>query len=369
MKFTIKKNILISILNKVIKGVDQNPVLTSLKGVFISLRKTEIIFITSDGNLSIKYILETDKQTIVDVPGEILVSCRLFFDLIKKQIGDDIVIERKINILYITSKNSSITMNLLNENDYPHINFIKEGKSFEINNNDLKNIYNDISFAASIDDSKIILNGINLSIKDNILISSATNSYRLATRKNIVENNKDINITIYSKNLKKFVLEEKSNNKLKFIIDDQKINLKTKNMIIQSKIMDGEYPKISNFIPTEFKYELKIEVQTILNLIERAMITNNIQGNSVKLEVNSNEKKLIISSKKEEIGSTKIEFNNINWEGESLNINFDSKYITDAIKSYSGTVSILFNGELKPIIIKSDSKPELTQLVLPQKTY
>ena len=369
MKFIIKKNTLISVLSKVIKGIEQNPVLTSLKGVLIKISKTQIVFITSDGNLSIKSKIETNEETRVEKTGEILVSCRLFLELIKKQIGDQIIIERKKNILYITSKNTSITMNLLNENDYPHIDFISEGKNFEIENKDLKNIYNDISFAASIDDNKIILNGINFSIKNNILISSATNSYRLATKKDIVNNNEDINLTIFSKNLKKFILDDKFKGKLKFIIDDQKINLNLDKTIIQSKLMDGEYPKISNFIPTEFKYELKIESQIILNLIERAMITNNTQGNSIKMEIDSNDKKMTISSKKEEIGSTKIEFSNINWTGDSLSINFDSKYMIDAIKPYSGMISMLFNGELKPIIIKSNSKPELTQLVLPQKTY
>jgi DNA polymerase-3 subunit beta len=266
---------------------------------------------TSDGNLSIKSTIHTNEETIVIEGGEILIPCKLFLETIKKQIGTQIIIEEKENILFITSKNSSITINLLNIEDYPRINFELSGKEFKIKNKELKSITYDVSFASGENNKKLILNGINISIDNRILIASATNSYRLATKKIIVNNEEKIDFTLFPKNLRKFILDD-SEEELKFIIDDQKINLETKNTIIQSKLLEGEYPKISTFIPTTFDYELKIDVDTFRELIERTTVIDKSQSASLKMQIISEDKKLIINSRKKEIGSVQIEYNNIN---------------------------------------------------------
>lgn len=368
MKFRIPKRKLNEILNEVMKAIDFNPILVSLKGVYIEATKTNITFITSDGNLSIKTIIDTNDEIEVIESGKILIPCKLFLETSKKQIGDMIVIEKKENILFLTSKNSSITINLLNKEDYPHINFELSGKKFKIKNKELKTIYNDVNFASSDNNKNMILNGINISINNRILIATATNSYRLATKKIIVNTEEKINFTLFSKNLRKFITED-SNEDLEFVIDDQKINMTTKDTIIQSKLLEGEYPKVANFIPNEFQHELIIESELIKELVERTTVINKSQSTSIKMEINPLDNKIIMKSKKDQIGSVKIELSNISWRGEYLVINFDSQFLLDAIKTFSGKISILFNGELKPIIIKSKSKPELTQLVLPQKTY
>ena len=51
-------------------------------------------------------------------------------------------------------------------------------------------------------------------------------------------------------------------------------------------------------------------------------------------------------------------------------IAFSSKYMMDALKSFDGDeVEMLFNGEVKPIILKSTESDDLIQLILPIRTY
>lgn len=371
MKFKIDKKKLIKKLKIVMKGIDFNPVLPSLKGLYIKVTKTNIIFTTSDGNLSIKTIINVDEKNNVLKTGEVLVPCKLFFNTIIKQIGETISIEKKNNLLFINSINSSITINLLDITNYPIINFDLNGKEFKINEIELKAILREVNFAAAENNDKIILNGINFSISNKILVTSATNSYRLATKKILINSNDEINFTIFAKNLKKFIdNDEKNENKeLTFVIDDEKINLKSENTIIQSKLLEGEYPNITDFIPNKFDYELLIDSQYLIQMIERATAIDVSQNTSIKLEVIPSENKMTIKSKKEEVGSIEIEEKNINWRGEQLSISFDSKFMIDALKPFKGQVEVLFGGELKPIIIRSDSIPELTEFVLPQKTY
>ena len=55
---------------------------------------------------------------------------------------------------------------------------------------------------------------------------------------------------------------------------------------------------------------------------------------------------------------------------KDIKIAFSSKYMLDAIKSFNcDQVELMFNGEIKPIIIKNAEDDKLTQLILPIRTY
>ena len=55
---------------------------------------------------------------------------------------------------------------------------------------------------------------------------------------------------------------------------------------------------------------------------------------------------------------------------QNFKIAFSSKYMMDALKSLDcDYVNLQFNGEIKPIIIKNPDSDDLTQLILPIRTY
>ena len=55
---------------------------------------------------------------------------------------------------------------------------------------------------------------------------------------------------------------------------------------------------------------------------------------------------------------------------EEIKIAFSSKYMMDALKSFDSLeVELLFNGEIKPIIVKNSESDDLIQLILPIRTY
>ena len=79
---------------------------------------------------------------------------------------------------------------------------------------------------------------------------------------------------------------------------------------------------------------------------------------------------MIISSNIPEIGTVeekiKIEKNN----DREIKISFSSKYMMEAIKTFdSEEIELSFNGEIKPIIINYVDNNDLTQLILPIRTY
>ena len=55
---------------------------------------------------------------------------------------------------------------------------------------------------------------------------------------------------------------------------------------------------------------------------------------------------------------------------DDIKIAFNSKFMLDAVRVLeSDEIKLLFNGEFKPIILKNPESDDLTQLILPIRTY
>ena len=71
-----------------------------------------------------------------------------------------------------------------------------------------------------------------------------------------------------------------------------------------------------------------------------------------------------------EIGRVEEKMNIEKDNDENIKISFSARYMMEALKSFTGSrVELSFVGEVKPIIIKDKDDEELTQLVLPIRTY
>ncbi|MCP4336909.1 MAG: DNA polymerase III subunit beta [Mycoplasma sp.] len=366
MNIKIKKKVLENTLSKISRAISSNPILTSLKGIKIFIENEKIIFLASNGLLSIKEFLKIDNENVkVNSPETILVPGKTFIEIIKKQ-SNEINIETFEKTMEIFSENSSVKINLLQTEDFPKIDFDILGEELIINIDDFRKKIKDVSFAASENDKRILLNGINLIAKNNKLRISATDSFRLATTKmNIISNN-NFNITIISKNLKDFI-PSSIEGEVKIKVDENKINLKHETTLLQSRLVDGIYPDLVNLIPKEYNFNLKIKTKILLDLIDKAIVIYSSDLKTVKLSIEN--KKLFIESKSKEIGNTKISTEEFEWNGDDFEISFDSKFLKDALRQFKDEIEIRFINNLKPFIIISKSKENLVQLILPYRGY
>ena len=204
MELKFKKKTIVEYLETVTKIIQSNSPLPALQGLLIVATESNIKLLASNGNLSIKEIIEESKEVKIIEAGKVLVPGKLLFEVIKKQ-EDEITISTNKNSMIINSNNASTTIQLLYADDYPRIAFEDVGKKLIIDSDNLKEIIKNVSFAAADNDKRIILNGVNLLSKDGYITASATNSFRLAQEKLEVDSNSEFDITILSKNLKDFI--------------------------------------------------------------------------------------------------------------------------------------------------------------------
>lgn len=374
MKFKIKKSILLNKLSDVAKAISSKNIIPILSGIKFELTKEKLILTASDNDITIETFIPVDKENlIIETTGSIIIKGRYILDIVRKLSNEFINIEVIDGYkVLIYTENSEFNLNGINSKEYPIINLELTNDPVIIDKSAFKKIINQTVFATSLDESRIILTGVNFRINKDILECTATDSYRLSYKKIILDNkNKEIDVIVPNRNLlelMKLVNDEDST--MEIHIFNNKIIFKFDEIIFQSRIINesgGAYPDTSKIIAEEPKFEIVINKLDFFGMIDRASILNNDKDNNiVTLEINNKEMK--ITSMSLEIGKVEEKYN-IDCKNK-IKISFNSKYMMDAIKALeTENIRIFFIEEIRPIIMKEEDNDNLLELIQSIRTY
>ena len=374
MKLKIKKDLLLENLNKVSKAISTKNLIPILGGIKFDLSNEGLTLTASDNDITIRTFIPVNEEDMsIEKEGTIVIQGKYILDIVRKLPDEYINIEvlDELKIL-ISTENSEFNLNGISNSEYPKITFEEKDDYILINNKVFKSIINQTSFATSNDEARQILTGINFNITGNILEVNSTDSFRLARK--IVNLDKapseNYNIVIPSKNIIEFsrILNDSDDN-IEIHIFNNKILFKYHNLYFQSRLISGSYPNTSNLLPKDSLLKVTVNISDLYNVIDRASIlTSDREKNVVTLETTDDY--LYVRSQSIEIGRVEekmpIDKNN----SENIKISFSSKYMMEALKAFEEEkVEISFVGEIKPILIKGIEDENLTQLVLPYRTY
>lgn len=364
MKFTCKQQLLSKALNTVSKAVTSRTTIPILKGILLSASHGVLTLAASDLDLSIEKVMPAS----IEEEGSLVLSAKLFSDIIRKLPNEEIEIEeRENNTVVITCLSSEFIIVGQSADEFPNIGEIKENNKITLEKEILNDMIKKTSFAASIDESKGIIVGSLLEIEENNISMISLDGFRMAVSKEYVTNEDSKNIIIAARilnEISKIISETNDEDKQIYIIlDDKKAVVLLKDTKIVLRILEGDFIKYKDIIPKEYKTRVIVNRKDLLNSIERAsLLAKEGKNNLAKFSIFKD--KLIITSKSEE-GNVKEEIF-IEKEGEDLDIGFNSKYILDVLKIVSDEeISMEFNNSISPCILKPVEGDHYLYLVLP----
>ncbi len=374
MKFKINRQELLNGLNKVSKAVNSKTPLLALTGIKFSLDENELELIGSDSDISIRCVIgkEKNENQIIEIEeiGSIVINEKIICEIIRKVESDMVEIAVVDNLAKIKSDKSIFTVNCIPAIDYPTIAFndLNNAQAFTMEALELKNLFDQTLFATSDKESRPVLTGLNFKCDNNVLEVVSTDTYRLT--KKIIHLNSDLkfNVTIPRNALDNVNKIVELGQNVNISISDKKVSFDLGDCMINTRIITGTYPDTSRLIPDDFTQILNISTKELVGAVDRASILLTEKNNVVKL--NMSQEDVYVSSKSMEVGFVVEKLNEYSYEGEPLTISFSAKYLLDAIRALaSDEISLHFTGDMKPIILKAKTNPNLTQLILPVRTY
>jgi len=374
MKIKIKKDILLENLNKVSKALSSKNLVPALAGIKFDLTNEGLTLTASDNDITIRsFIPNDDKDMNILEEGSIIIQGRYILDIVRKlpdkMINLEVFDELKV---IISTENSEYNLNGINKTEYPNINLELNKTPILINSKVFKELINQTAFAASTDEARPALTGLNFKIVGNILECNCTDSYRLARK--VLNLNGDVatdyNIVIPSKNIvevSRLLTDDELD--IELHIFNNKILFKYDNILFQSRLINGTFPNTANLLPKESMLKLTVKVNDLYDVIDRvSILTSDKEKNVVTLETSGNT--LTMKSSSAEIGRVEEKMNISKDKEEEITISFSARYVMEALKVLDNEeCEISFVGEVNPIIFKGKGNDDLIQLVLPIRTY
>lgn len=373
MRFIISKNYLVEALTIVSKAVTNKTPIPVLSGIKFELSEEGLTLTGSDTDLSISTFIpkEKNKDKIITIfdEGKCVLQSKYITEIIRKIDNDRIEFELvDDNFIKINDEKTNISLNGINVEEYPFIDFSLNNDVLTMKADFLKNVIQQTIFAASTKETRPILTGLNFKVDGNVLEVVATDTFRLAKKKIVLGDSGYFNVTIPSKSLLEISKIVDSNEDVVVNFFEKKVVFKFRTTTIITRVINGTYPDTDRLIPTNFEYNLETLSSEFLASIDRASLLTSDRNNIVKLQMS--EEKVQVSSRSQEIGSVVENITDFTFKGSKLDISFSAAYMSDAIKSIgSEDIEILFNGDMKPFVVKNKKDETLIQLVLPVRTY
>lgn len=331
-------------------------IMIEAKSNFLVLKATNL-----DLGIEIKIPAKVSVEGVVTVPGAILNG------FLANLSGDNnLSLETRDGNLSVSSSVSQTVIKSFQSEDFPTIPKVMDGKVYEINSPDLVKGLKSVWYSASLSNIKPELSSVYIHSKDEGLVFVATDSFRLAEKVVKFKKNSDFeNILIPFKNvsdLLKIISDEKDALAINFT--KNQISFEYKDIYIVSRVIDGVFPDYQQIIAKEFKTEVIVLKQDLINTLKLSNIFSD-DFNQVNIKVSAANKILELKTKNSNVGEN-VNKLQATVEGEDIEINFNHKYIIDCFQSIdSDSVSLSFNGLNKPMVIRGVSDRSFTYLVMP----
>src|ERR1700744_3688628 len=354
MNLSIAKDQIIAGLQAVQNVVSSRTTLPILSNVLLRAEGNHVEFTATDLDVTVACSVEAK----VGKPGATTVPVKKLFGIVKELNGGEIEIETyEKNVTSIRSGSSYFKINGLAAEEFPPLPKFKDDKKVVLEQDNVRSMLKKTSFAVSTDESRYVLNGIFISLKEGKMTLVATDGRRLALVDEEVEvsekSSGEFIVPAKAVNELNRLLQDKGDVEIKFGENQASFSLKDDkgfSVLLVTKLIEGNYPNYPQVLPGEAKERIPLVREEFLQALRRAEIMTSEKANSVKLTFGKNN--LAITANSPEVGEA-CETLAVNYKGKEMAIAFNPRYPIDPLAALTDDeVYIELIDELSPGVFK-----------------
>lgn len=363
MKISCLRTDLANAVSNVSRAVSTKAAIPALEGVLIKAYGESLNI--SGYNLEIG--ITTDIDATIQAEGEIVVSAKLFLDIVRRLPEEVVMIETDERMVtYITCGHVDYQIVGMSSVEYPDLPSFEQTDIITVNTKTLRDMIRQTVYAVSENNAKPIYMGSLFEIQDKLLKIVAIDGYRMAIRSENVDSDSKNEFVVPGKTqLEVLKLLNDDEENVDIIIGQRHIMFQVKNYRVISRLIEGTFLDYNTTIPTETQTEVVINTRTIINAVERMSLLNNDRVQSpVRCNFANDEIRLSCASA---VGRAN-DCISVSVMGEPVEIGFNNKYLLDALKNTdTDEIKLVLNGPLKPMVVKPVKGDSFLSIVVPMR--
>ena len=370
MQFVVKRDILLKSLNFVQGVVEKKNTLPILSNVLLQLKDNKLSIVATD--LDIVFYNEISDVKIIK-EGSTTTSAAILYDILRKissnsELNFDLKSENKLSL-----KSDSADFNLLclPTDNFPSFVDEFEGHEIGLDKNRFLKLLNKTRISISNDDTRHYLNGVFLHLTEahgrHFLTGVATDSHRLSSSSLEIENSNDFSSLILPRKtvFQLCSLLSETSDSLTMQSSENKIKFTLGKIRLISKVIDGKFPDYKQVVPATNDKILNVPSKEFINSIERVASVSLDRKEGVKLKIDKDNIQLSVNSANSGEGNETIK---ADYNSESLNISFNSKYLIDiASEIENKNLKMNLKDSTSPVLIEDASDKNSYYVIMPMK--
>ncbi len=374
MKLLCQKSLLTDIINTVQKTVTSKTVMPILECIKLDADGNGKVTVTAN-NLDI--CIEYNGECDVKRAGSIAISSRMFGDIIRRLPDGTVSIEvnEHNNVTTIICGKSEFNIQGLNALEYPAVPEVSEVYRLSVKQGVLKDMIKKTIFAVSQNESKRpILTGALFEVETGVLSVVATDSYRLALVREVVDASLEAKSFVIPGTTLREVLKvlKDGEEKVDLIVSDRYVMFNFGEFKITSRLLEGKYINYKPVLLAPNEIVVNASARDLADGLERAalIINDDMSAKAEKLPVVLN-----VTAEKIELtcmtsrGKVYDEVM-VSASGEDLEIGFNHKLLLDALKACEDDeIKIEFSNPRSSCFITSKNNGNYTFMILPVRLY
>lgn len=378
MRVNISKKVLQKALLRVQGVIEKKTSQPILTYVLIRTVGDEKIFVVST---DLKIVMKAEYPATVQNEGEICVSAKMLFDIVREIDNDEILIySREDGRIIIESGKSVFKLMGIDPDEYPYIKEVDTYEKFSVRRELLLEMINKTVFAVGSDDaSGFNFTGVEFKVQrnsDSITLQFAgTDGPRLAyVKREIPLESTNEAPDEQSKKISKFIIPKKTIIETrKMLAEDEGdiiiglgrkyIVFNMENVEIISRTLDGKYPHYEKIIGETVKKRIYINRVLFERAIRRVSLLTSDITNGVEMAVESD--RVILRTENPMVGAA-MESIPVEHKGSGMMIGFNYRYMLDVIPEIkSEKVLLEINEYDKPMFVRDMDDADFTYVLMP----
>jgi DNA polymerase-3 subunit beta len=363
LKISTQRQELVSRLQVVGRAVSTRVTTQALGGILLTSNESKLSLRATDLEMG----LQTELQGDVDLDGAVLLPGRQFVEVARSLGVDEVALETREAEGDVELRSGSAVFHLrtLPVEDFPQFPQLGEN-SLHIPAAALAGTVEVVARAASRDDMRPVLTGVQVSATDRQMTMVATDSYRLSIKRTALDaevgGELEANIPARAlRELARLLLSEESETVEISLLPNQAV-FAAGRVVLSTRLIEGQFPNYNQLLPESYDHDVRLPRGEFLEVVRRV---SQLAQRNAPLRLSFKPGELTVAAETPEIGDAK-ETMPAAFEGEPLEIGFNPEFLRDGIESVEEDELLLrLISPLRPGLLQPAGGEDFRYLVMP----
>jgi DNA polymerase III subunit beta len=358
VKFRCERDALAEAVSTTMRAVaSRTPSVQALGGVKAVVGDGVLKLTGSDMELAI----ETEVPVQVEAEGTAVLP-RLLGDIVRLLESGAVTVEVKDDEATVSSGRSEFQLRLLPADQYPRISQ-PAGEPVEVPGPELADALRRVVPAASRDDHRMILTGVQFESESDGLRLVATDSYRLAMddlpgQRLLAQDTKALIPARALSELQRIL----GDGTVAVTLGEREVSFVVGATRLTTRLIEGDFPNYRQLLPSEYPNRLTIDRERLAEAVKRVRLMGR-DGTPVRLSLSADGVEL--SATAQDVGHAH-ESVDADYQGDELTVAFNPEFLLDGILAAGGEQVVLDSVDaLKPATLRSAEGGSFLYLLMP----